>query len=342
MPSAPGVFVEEAPLTRLRVLTANDLRQALPMAVAIEAVTAGFLEASSGRAQIPLRTPLEISKHDGVTLVMPAHIPAQEALAVKIVSVFPRNPAQDLPTIHAVVVALDSSTGRPVALIEGASLTALRTGAASGSATQFLARPEAKSLGVFGSGVQARTQIEAVCAVRPVERIRIFSLDPPGAARLVSGLTQAGMEADIQVVRSPSEAATEADILCTATTSRTPVFRDADIRPGTHINAIGAFTPEMAEVDPETVARALIVVDSRSAAMAEAGDLIQPIRQGLITEAAIHAELGEIASGARTGRTGPSQITLFKSVGLAVQDAMAAAVALRRADELGIGQTIEL
>lgn len=329
-------------MTRLRVLTASDLRRALPMAEAIAAMKTAFAEVSAARAQIPLRTPIDIPEHDAVTLVMPAHLPAFGALAVKIVSVFPRNPEQGLPTIHAVVVALDSATGQPIALIEGASLTALRTGAASGAATDLLSRPECRSLGIFGSGAQARTQAEAVCAVRPIETIRIFSLDPPGAQKMADEVAAAGLAKEVRVAASPQEVVRDADVICTATTSRTPVFRDADLQTGTHLNAIGAFTPEMAEIDPDTVARALIVVDSRTAALAEAGDLIQPIRNGRLPEGGIHAELGEIVLGQHPGRNDPNQITLFKSVGLAAQDAMAATAALRRADELGLGQTVEL
>jgi ornithine cyclodeaminase/alanine dehydrogenase-like protein (mu-crystallin family) len=329
-------------VSQLRLIRAGDLRRALPMQEAVEAVKAAFVEYSTGRATVPLRTRLDLPEKEAATLVMPAHLAQSHALAVKVVSVFPANPAAGLPTIHALVVVLDPDTGRPTALIEGASLTALRTGAASGAATDLMARPDARILAVFGSGVQARTQAEAVCAVRPIEAIRIFSLDPEGARRMVDDLAFLRLPQGISVATSAADAVRGADIVCTATTSSTPVFDDPDIGPGTHINAIGAFTPQMAEVPAETVRRARIAVDSRAGALAEAGDLLQPLRTGMISERDIAVEIGEIAAGISPGRGDPSEITLFKSVGLAVQDAAAAAAALRHAEAEGLGRMIEL
>jgi ornithine cyclodeaminase len=264
-------------------------------------------------------------------------------LTVKAVAVFPHNPERGLPTIHALVIVFNAQTGAPAALIEGATLTALRTGAASGAATDLLARSDSTILAVFGSGAQARTQIEAVCAVRPIAEVRVFSLDLGSAQQLtrdLDGRTASG--ARLRLATSSEVAVAQADVICTATTSSTPVFADEALAEGVHINAIGAYTPEMQEIDPATVARARIFVDSRRAALAEAGDLIQPIRQGLISEADIFAELGEVVAGTRPGRTGAAQITLFKSVGLAVQDAVAAGAILRRAEAEGLGNVIEL
>jgi ornithine cyclodeaminase len=241
------------------------------------------------------------------------------------------------------VIVVDSETGQPVALLEGGSLTALRTGAASGAATDILARSDSRTLALFGSGAQARTQLEAVCAVRPIEQVWVYSLDLDGARRMVEELGGQGpIPRDIRLASSAGEAAERADIVCTATTSASPVFPDGAIRDGTHINAIGSYTPAMQEIDPQTVQRALLVVDSREAALAETGDLILPIRAGLFTSDHVHAELGEVLSGKAPGRIDAGQITLFKSVGLAVQDAVAAGRALARAVELGLGQTVEL
>jgi ornithine cyclodeaminase/alanine dehydrogenase-like protein (mu-crystallin family) len=240
-------------------------------------------------------------------------------------------------------VALDPATGAPLGLLEGATLTALRTGAASGAATDLLARPDARRLGIFGSGVQARTQFEAVCAVRQIEAAWVFS---PSRDHAHSFAIEMGREAWapplIHVAESPASAVLQADIICTSTTSSIPVFDGHLLRSGTHINAVGGYTPQMQEVDGTTVARALVVVDSREAALAEAGDLIIPIREGLISADHVHAELGELVNGTRVGRTDPEQITLFKSVGVAVQDAIAAGRALARAEQLGLGQIIEL
>jgi ornithine cyclodeaminase len=328
---------------RLRVLRAEDVRAALPMTDAIRAMKDAYRQFSSGQADVPLRSRLEVAKMGGVSLFMPAFLHESGDLAVKAVSVFPRNPERSLPTIHALVIAFDAQTGAPAALIEGASLTALRTGAASGAATDLLARPESTRLAVFGSGAQARTQIEAVCAVRRIAEVIVFSLDPEGARRMVADLDgRTGSQARLRLAASSEEAVRHADVICTATTSATPVFSDEALASGVHINAIGAFTPEMQEVDPATVARARIFVDSRRAALAEAGDLIQPIRQGLIDESAIVAELGELVAGTRPGRRSAEETTLFKSVGLAVQDAVAAGAILRRAEAEGLGRIIEL
>jgi ornithine cyclodeaminase len=327
----------------LRILTAADVRRALPMATAVAVMKEAFRQYSSGEAEVPLRSRLEVPSHGGLTLIMPAYLRQTGEMAVKIVSVFSRNPERGLPTVLAAVIVVDSETGQPVALLEGGSLTALRTGAASGAATDALARADSRTLAVFGSGAQARTQLEAVCAVRPIEQVWVYSLDLDGARRMVEELGgQAPIPADIRLATSPMEAAAQADVICTATTSASPVFPDAAIREGTHINAIGSYTPTMQEIDPQTVRRALLVVDSREAALAETGDLILPIREGLFTSDHVHAELGEVLSGTAPGRTDAGQITLFKSVGLAVQDAVAAGRALARAAELGLGQIVEL
>jgi ornithine cyclodeaminase len=327
----------------LRILTAEDVRRALPMATAIAAMRDAFRELSAGEAEVPLRSRLDVSQNAGVTLIMPSYLKRTGEMAVKIVSVFSRNPERQLPTIHALVVALDDQTGAPAALLEGAALTALRTGAASGAATDALARPESRTGAIFGSGAQARTQLEALCTVRRLERVWIYSLDEPSARRLIEECAgQAPIPSEVRIAASPQQAVEEADVICTATTSATPVFPDDALRPGVHINAIGSFTPTMQEIDPNTVRRARLVVDSRQAALAETGDLILPIQDGTITPDDIYAELGEILAGDVPGRTDPAQITLFKSVGLAVQDAVAARAALQGAVALGLGTTVSL
>jgi ornithine cyclodeaminase len=279
----------------------------------------------------------------GSSLVMPAYLEQNGALAVKVVSVFPQNVEIGLPIIHALVMVLDSVTGRPQALLEGGALTAIRTGAASGAATDLLARPDAASVVIFGSGVQARTQLEAVCTVRDIQAVHIVSLDRHQAEEFVAELAGKGpIPTAISVAEDADTAVSEADIICTATTSSTPVFDGRLIQAGTHINGVGSFTPQMQEVDLVTVQRSLVVVDSRTAVWAEAGDLIIPLENGDINEDHIHAELGEIVSGLLPGRESLDQITFFKSVGVAVQDAAAASIALKNALEKDLGMTISL
>ena len=327
----------------LRILSAEDVRKALPMATAIEAMKQAFGQYSAGRAIVPLRVRLEGASENSAALFMPAVLRDTGEMAVKVVTVYPTNLALGLPTIHALVLALDAQSGRPLALLEGASLTAIRTGAASGAATDLLARSDARTLAIFGSGAQARTQLEAVCTVRSIERAWIFSLDLPGANAMVEQMAGKGPVPDSLVIAATAgQAVAEADVICTATTSSTPVFDGADLRPGTHINAIGAFTPTMQEVDSTSVRRAVVFVDSREAAWAEAGDLIIPMQRGEISADKVKGELGEVVNKTILGRESPAQITLFKSVGLAVQDAVAAGRALAEAQRTGIGSTISL
>lgn len=326
------------------VLTATEVQKALPMPEVVEAMKGAYAALSDGRAQVPLRARLSIPPHDALSLFMPAfvHDNAREALAVKVVSLFPGNPARGLAYIQAAVLVLNPETGQLVALLEGSALTAIRTGAAGGAAVDILSRPESSRLAVFGAGAQGRTQLEAACTVRPIQAAWIFDADPQRAAALVSEAAGRGpIPRNLRVAASPQEALAQADIVCTATTSLTPVFADADLKPGTHITAVGSYTPEMQEIPPESVARARVVVDSRSAALAESGDLIKPIEAGLFGADHVHAELGEIILGRRPGRQSSGEITYFKSVGVAVQDAVAASLALENARRLGLGQEVE-
>jgi ornithine cyclodeaminase len=325
------------------LLDAQTVNQALPMTQAIAAMKSAFAALSAGWAEVPLRSRLERLPQEGTTLCMPAFVGGMDpSLAVKVVSVFPHNGALGLPAVLGAVLVLEPETGRTIALLEGATLTALRTGAASGAATDLLSRPDSRVVAVFGAGAQARTQLEAVCAIRPIETAWVYSRTAARAEALAAELAgQRGIPSDVRVARSAQEVLADADIVCTATTSGQPVFADADLKPGAHINAVGSYSPEMQEVPAETVRRALVVVDSRQAVLAEAGDLLVPIRQGLFPAEHIHAELGEIVLGRKGGRTDGKQVTLFKSVGLAVQDAAAAALACRNAQVLGLGREVQ-
>ncbi len=325
---------------KIRLFSAQDVRQALPMAQAVDGMKAAYASVSTGQAVMPLRSHVGVAEQQGNTLIMPAYLPDEAApsLAVKVVSVFPQNVQRGEPVIYGLVLALDAATGRPLAIMEGSALTAIRTGAASGAATDMLAREETAVAAIFGSGVQARTQLEAVCTVRPIQEVRIFSLAHEQAITLAAEMAGHGpIPANVRVVDTPEEAVRGADVICTATTSNTPVFDGRHLAPGAHINAVGAYLPTMQEVDPVTVRRALVVVDSRTAVLAEAGDLIIPLQSGDITEGHIHAELGEIISGSKPGRTSPQQITFFKSVGLAAQDAVAARIVLHNALAANLG-----
>ena len=321
-------------------LSADDVRRALPMREAIEAMREAFAQLARGEVTLPARARLDAPAEHGLALVMPCHSAAQKLFSVKFITLFDNNAQRGLPLIQSTVLLSDGTTGVPLAVMDGASLTALRTGAASGLATELLARPEAASVAIIGSGVQARTQLEAVACVRPVRHAWVCDCNAESAGRF-AGEMQQRLGIVVERVASPSAALAGADIVCTATTSSTPVFADRDIRPGTHINAIGVFHPDKAEIPAATVCRARVVVDHRGSAHDEAGDLLMPLRAGLINEEHFSTELGQLVLGQRPARTSADEITFFKSVGVAIQDLCAAARALANAQRLGLGKPLQ-
>jgi len=307
----------------MRIFDAEAIRKAITMRQAIDAVREGFIALSTGRANVPVRGSLPVEGN--VTLTMPAYIHGSPVSIVKVVSVYPGNTQRNLPTVLGSVLVLDAATGEPVALADGAALTALRTGAASGLATELLALPEAHILAVIGAGKQARTQVEAICTVRPIDQIRVYSLF--GAEEFAQELRDL-YHIDVRVAANASEALQGAQVVAAATNTQTPVIHASDLSAGVHINGIGSFRPDMQEVASDVVQRAKIVVDHRTSAWHEAGDLIIPRDQGLISESSVYAEIGEIAVGLHPGRTSSDEITFFKSVGNGAQDAAVAALLL--------------
>ena len=304
--------------TALRYITTDEIQRTLAMTEAIRAVRDAFVELSTGRTLVPARTSLEIPGRRTTALVMPAYLPRTERIGVKLISLCEDNPAKGRPLAQAVTVVMDAETGTPLAVLEAGYLTAVRTGAASGVATDALARPDARVAAVFGAGVQGRTQLEAVAAVRSLRKAIVFDTDARSAAAFAAEMGDK-LGLDVEPASSP-EALREADIVCTATTAAAPVFADADLKPGAHINAVGSYKPHVREIPGETVERAVLFVDERRSCLEEAGDLIIPIRQGLIDEDHIRAEIGEVLAGLKPGRTSEDEITLFKSVGNAILD----------------------
>ena len=328
---------------KLLILSADDVRQALPMREAIDAMRQAFADLSSGEAVVPQRTHIatQAPAPPGDALFMPSYSPRLKAMGLKVVTLFEQNRALGLPFIQALVMVIDAASGAPVALLDGAALTAIRSGAASGLATDLLARPDASCVAVFGAGVQARTQLEAVCAVRAVRRARVVDVIPGSAERFAQDM-RARLGLPVEAAASAAEALADADIVCTATTSAVPVFADRELAAGAHINAMGAYKPHVREIPAETVCRARVVVDQAEAAWAEAGDLILPLEAGLLGRSHVAAELGELVAGRKAGRTSAGEVTLFKSVGVAIQDLAAACRALSRARERGLGTAITL
>ena len=318
----------------IRILSATDVRAALPMSKAIDAMRHAYAQLSAGTAVAPPRQ--HISTDKGVTLVMPAYLPERSEFGIKVVSVYDDNPNLDLPRITATVLVLDPATGSPKTFMDGASLTAIRTGAGGGLAADLLARQDAKTVGLFGAGVQARTQLQAVMAVREITRVNLISRTQASAQQLTTEISEWADAPEVNLVPTPQAVVEDADIVLCATTSATPLFDGNALKQGTHITAVGTFVPEKREVDTTTIRRAhRIVVDSREACLEEAGDLIIP-------NAEVDAEIGEIVNGDKQGRQSDDEITFFKSVGVAVQDAVAAAAVLSEAEAKGLGTLVEI
>lgn len=299
----------------LPYISAREIRETITMKAAIDAMRDAFAALSSGKAVVPDRLHLELG--DGTALFMPASMPSTGLYGTKIVSINPGNTDRGLPLIHALIVVMNARTGHPEAVIEGSYLTALRTGAASGLATDMLARPDARVAVVFGAGAQGRTQLEAVCAVRKIRKAHVVD---PVMKQAFEFANEMSGHLSIPIEISKADIVSQADVICTATTSSSPVFDPEDIPPGVHINAVGAYTPTMQEIPSETVAVSKVVVDSRKGCLAEAGDILIPLNQGLFDTSHISTELGELVIEERIIRTGKSDKTLFKSVGNAVQD----------------------
>ncbi len=325
----------------MRILSEQDVRAAVDMEAAVDAVARAFAALSSGEAEAPVRLALE--SEGGPTLYMPARLGAgvvgeEPIVGAKVVTITPANGERGLPVIQAVVMLLDAVGGGVRALLEGTWLTALRTGASGGVAAKLLARTDASVVALFGAGVQARTQLEAVRCVREVSEVRVVSRTRASADRLVAELE--GIAA--RRVEHPGEALRGAHVVIAATSSSTPVFDGRAVEPGAHVTGVGSFTPDMREVDATLVRRARVFVDQRAAALAEAGDLLGPIRDGAFDASMIVGELGDVVRGAVPGRTSDEEITFFKSVGNAVQDLAVAALVLRVAEQRGLGMPFDL
>lgn len=325
------------------VISRDDLEDILRMEEVIEAVEGAFVGYAGGRWAIPPRTHFNLP--EGVVLYMPSFLRPGEGtggvLGAKLVSVFPGNPERGLPLIYGLYLVYDSATGAPLALMDGIYLTGTRTGAASAVATKYLSRKDSKAMGIIGTGVQAGFQLMAILAVREIEACYLFDKIEERARSFVRDYSDK-LKVHLEVLSSPDEVVARSDVLVTATTSPVPVFSGSNLREGTHLNLIGAFTPETREVDSETIKKASLFVDSYEGALGEAGDLLIPMQDGIISRDDIRGELSELVTGKKPGRVTEEEITLFKSVGFAIEDAVVARLAYERARERGVGTQIEL
>lgn len=317
---------------KLRILKRDDIIQLLPMPQAIEQMRIAFASLSAGRVVMPMRSRMDMKEGD--MLLMPACLD-ESVLCVKAVLTYPGNRDRNLPVVQGSLMVFDPATGTPQALMDCEELTAIRTGAVGGLAIDLLSRSESCTLGVIGAGVQARMQVQAAMAVRKIRQIHIFDMCHESAVSLRDDISKHANAAEVVIASESKDVVESADIVITATTSPTPTFDGHALRPGTHVNACGSYRPERREVDTFTAERAYVVADWREACMKEAGDLIIPGREP-------DTELGEVVNGTKAGRTDDQQITFFKSVGLAVQDAAAAGWVLKEAERLGIGVLIDM
>jgi ornithine cyclodeaminase/alanine dehydrogenase len=306
----------------------------------IDAVEKAFAELSNGTAVLPLRT--LIKPEGGISLYMPSYLKEMGALACKVVSVYKNNPSQyNLPTTIGKVLVQDEKTGDVVCIMDGSYLTAVRTGAASGVATKYLARDDkGQSVGIFGAGVQARNQLWAITCVRNINKAVVYDLNDEVLNIFIKEMTEK-LKIDITKSKSIQEVI-ECNIICTATSSSVPLFDGSKVKEGTHINGIGSHTPDARELDSEIVKRSVFVGDSLEACFNEAGDIMIPLKEGSIKASHFYAELGEIVTGKKPGRRNNKDITLFKSNGLAIQDAATAHLVYKKALEKKIGMLLDI
>jgi len=325
------------------ILNKYEIESILTMKETIEIVEEAFKQFALKNVVMPLRTYLDIQQFDGSFLTMPAYIGGNmNSLGLKVVTVYKQNPIKHgLPTILATIQLHDPKTGKLLALMDGTYITAMRTGAVVGVATKYLANKDAKIVGLFGAGVQGESCILAIKEVRNIELIKVYDIIPSKSKTFCKEIVEK-IEVKAIPVNKPEEVIQDSDIIITATTSKTPVFNGELLKKGMHINAIGAHTPETRELDEITIKKSKIVVDSKEAALKEAGDIIIPIKKGIISPNAIYAELGEIITNKKIGRRSKDEITVFKSVGLAIQDISTAKLVYEKAIKNNIGKVINI
>ncbi|MCC6174377.1 MAG: ornithine cyclodeaminase family protein [Chloroflexi bacterium] len=317
------------------LLNRAELEKLLDVTSVIDAVERGFADYSAGKTVSPVRTAVRVTDPPGVLLIMPCAMTESKALGTKLVSVYVQNSTRNLPVIGALYVLADYETGFPLAVMDASYTTGLRTAAASAVATKYLAREDSKTLGIFGTGVQAEFHALCIPAVRQIERILVWGRSPEHARDFCAQMA-GRVSAELRPGGSVEEVAAS-DIVTTCTTSPTPLFSGALLQPGAHVNNVGSHAPGVREMDTESIVRSTVVVDGYDAAWAESGDILIPLGEGAIGREHVVAELGEIVGGKKPGRQGPDEITLFKSNGLAFQDLVAAALAAERASAQAVG-----
>ena len=324
----------------LRLLRAADIRALLSMTECIELMHGTMCAVSAGRVVLPLRSVMVMPGDLGMLGNMPGYLAEPECFWVKLLSLIPGNKPPQYSSHLGLVLLFEVEHGQPVAMLDAAEITAIRTAAASGLATRLLARPEASSLAILGAGEQASSHLAAMLAVRDLRRIRLWARDRDKAAAFAR-LEGAKHGVTIEVAQSVQEAVTGADIICTVTKAREPILLGEWIGAGAHLNIVGSSVATAAEIDTATVVKSRFFVDYRSSTITEGGDYLRALRAGAITPEHILAEIGEVANGSKVGRTSPADVTLYKSLGIAPQDLASAHYVLQKARQQGVGQVID-
>lgn len=323
----------------LIVLSRKDVEKFLDMPTCIRLMEAALTSLARGEVVHPLRPVVSVPGTKNVFAVMPAYSSALRAFAAKLISVYPDNHGTAFDSHQGLVVLFDGERGNPIAMMDASSITAIRTAAVSGVATRLLARKGARRLAILGGGVQARTHLEAMLAVHPFEQVVFWSRDHEKALQLHE---RARHRLGSDVSETQRDAVRDADVVCTVTASREPIMRGEWLRPGAHVNAVGASLKSTRELDTEAVRRSRIYVDRRESALNEAGDILIPIQEGAITADAIVGEIGELLTGKVQGRRNETEITLFKSLGLAIEDLACARYLCDVATREGAGTQVSL
>ncbi len=324
----------------IRILRAKDVHALLPMPECIDLMARTMSAVSEGRVVLPLRSVMVMPGDLGMLGNMPGYLAEPECFGVKLVSLIPRNKPPHYSSHLGLVLLFEVEHGQPVALLDAAEITAIRTAAASGLATRLLARPEACDLAILGAGEQASGHLAAMLAVRKLRRVRVWCRDPAKATAFAKA-EGAKHRMTVEVAETPRDAVSKADIICTVTKAREPILFGEWIEPGAHLNVVGSSLATASEIDIPTVVKSRFFVDYRSSTITEGGDYLKALRAGAVTPEHILAEIGEVANGSKPGRTAPSDITLYKSLGIAPQDLASAHHVLQKAKERGVGQVID-
>ena len=323
------------------LLSESQVQSLIDIDELISTLEKAHIQYSSGNAVMPLRLVVPLPRIQGRITSMPGFLNEDKSLGMKVVTYFQENPRQNLPAILGTIMLFSAETGKMIAVMDGSYITAIRTASASAMATKPLANAETPVMGILGAGVQARAHIQALTRVRRIERIKIYSPSGTSAAAIKKDM-EAATRIAIDVARNAEDAVRDSDLLVAGSTAREPIINCEWLKNGAHINAVGSHRPDDREIDGATVARSKVVVDSREAIMAECGDILLAIKEKSISENHIHGEIGEVLAGVKAGRSSRDEITLYKSVGIAIQDVATANLVYHKALERGVGTTVEI